>query len=130
MPDLIIPEDKKTPAVTFYFNQGVFHLKGKSIPENAVDFYNPIIEALVAYGNHAQPVTTVNFALEFFNTSSSKCLLKLLSALANINRRLTKVVINWHYDPDDEDLLETANDLETSCGLEFNYIAVEDSALD
>jgi hypothetical protein len=126
MAELNIPSAKLTPSVMFDFSKGFFEIKGSSIPENAVEFYDPIIAAVLKYGENALPVTTVNFHFTFFNTSSSKCLLKLLSAFSSLNKRATKVKINWSYDPDDEDLLETANDLESSCGLEFNYLAVED----
>lgn len=125
MNELIIPQAKLTPSVNFNFQSGIFEMKGNSIPENAPAFYDPLCEAVNQYGTNAQANTVLNIRLNYFNTSSSKCLLKLFSAFSSLHNKVTQVEVNWYHDPDDEDLLETANDLEFSCQLEFNYIAVE-----
>lgn len=123
MEALNIAEAKNTPSIVFDLKNGNLEIKGKSIPENAPDFYQPLMEAIQVYSEALQAITTLNFSLLFFNTSSSKYLLKILTAFATLNKRGTKVVINWYHDPDDEDMLETANDIENSCGLEFKYHA-------
>lgn len=116
---------KSTPAITLNFLNGTFELKGISIPENAIGFYEPVLEAIREYENKAQANTTVTFALTYFNTSSSKCILRILSAFADMHKRVTKVKVEWYYDISDDDQLETANDLEDSCNLEFKYIGVD-----
>lgn len=122
---LNLAESKLTPRVNFDFSTGTLDITGKSIPEDAPGFYSTIMDAVIRYEQSPQAVTTLNFALVYFNTSSSKCLLKLLTTFSAMNKRLTKVKVNWSYDVDDEDQLETANDLESSSGLEFNYIGVD-----
>jgi SiaC family regulatory phosphoprotein len=123
---LTIAEGKHTPSIDFDLAKGTLNLKGKSIPENAPEFYQPLIEAITEYALALQPITTLNISLIFFNTSSSKYLLKVLTSFASLNKRGTTILVNWHHDPDDEDMLETANDLENSCGLDFKYVVDED----
>jgi hypothetical protein len=123
---LTIEEGKHTPSINFDLTKGILNIKGKSIPENSTEFYQPLIEAITEYGLALQPTTTLTISLIFFNTSSSKYLLKILTSFASLNTKGTTVLVNWHHDPDDEDMLETANDLENSCGLDFKYIVDED----
>ncbi|MCC6371513.1 MAG: DUF1987 domain-containing protein [Bacteroidia bacterium] len=124
---LSIAEAKSTPAIRFDLNAGQLDIKGRSIPENAPEFYQPLMKAIDEYGTNPQSETIVNFALVYFNTSSSKCLLRILTALSNINTKGTKVKINWYYDGSDDDQLETANDLESTSDLHFNYICVDEN---
>ena len=74
MESLKIEGSPKTPTVNFDPN-GVVELKGRSIPENSIEFYKPIIAWLDEYNSNAQSETAVNIQLEYFNTSSSKCIL-------------------------------------------------------
>ena len=62
----------KTPTILFDINQGILEIKGRSIPENSIEFYKPLVDALDKYSAVIKPVTTVNIQLEYFNTSSSK----------------------------------------------------------
>ena len=43
MDPLIIEESIKTPSITFNPNTGVLEIKGKSIPENSLEFYKPCL---------------------------------------------------------------------------------------
>ena len=71
----------KTPTVNFNAESGVLEIKGRSIPENAVEFYKPLVDWIGSYGDSAKPQTTVNIQLEYFNTSSSKCILDVFKKL-------------------------------------------------
>ncbi len=42
MEPIIIEGTPKTPTVKFDAAQGVFEIKGRSIPENSVEFYKPL----------------------------------------------------------------------------------------
>ena len=61
-----------TPYVHLDANTGEFCLKGVSIPENATQFFLPIMSWLEGYAQQPQPKTTVHIQLEYFNTSSSR----------------------------------------------------------
>ena len=67
----------KTPSVRLDGTTGIIEVKGRSIPENSVEFYKPLIDWLEKYGAAPCANTVVNIQLEYFNTSSSKCILDI-----------------------------------------------------
>ena len=81
MNSLIIEGSPKTPNINFDGNEGSFLISGRSIPENSLDFYKPVMEWLDFYIVEPKEATTVNIKLEYFNTSSSKCLLDVFKKL-------------------------------------------------
>ena len=117
----------KTPIVNFDPFDGLLELKGRSIPENSIEFYKPLFDWIDNYSNEPQPVTTVNIVLEYFNTSSSKCILDFFKKLETLNNGgRTTVTINWHYEEDDEDMLEAGEDYQAIIDLPVKMIEVEE----
>jgi tRNA(Phe) wybutosine-synthesizing methylase Tyw3 len=84
------------------------------------------VDALDRYASSAKPVTTVNVQLEYFNTSSSKCILDVFKKLEGINKGGSAVTINWHYEEDDEDMLEAGEDYEAIISVPFKMIEIEE----
>jgi hypothetical protein len=116
----------KTPTVLFDSEAGVMELKGRSIPENSIEFYKPIVESLDDYSNGPQSSTKVEIQLEYFNTSSSKCILDLFKKLEAIHKAGNQVSINWYYEEDDEDMLEAGEDYQAIIKVPFTMIEVEE----
>lgn len=121
MEDIRIAPTQKTPAVHFTA-AGNLELKGRSIPENSLEFYKPLIDWLDQYIEQPSAETNVHVQLEYFNTSSSKCLLDLFKRLESLN----KVTIHWYYEQDDEDMLEAGEDYEAIVSIPFKMIEVEE----
>jgi hypothetical protein len=46
MGKISIEGTSKTPTVLFDAEAGLMELKGRSIPENSIEFYKPIVESL------------------------------------------------------------------------------------
>jgi hypothetical protein len=78
------------------------------------------------YAESPKENTVVNIQLEYFNTSSSKCILDVFKKLEKINTNSNKVVINWYYEEDDEDMLEAGEDYEAIINIPFKMIEVEE----
>jgi SiaC family regulatory phosphoprotein len=102
---------------------GHLELKGRSIPENSLEFYKPLIDWLDEYSRGSASETNVHVQLEYFNTSSSKCLLDFFKRLESIG---SKVTIHWYYEQDDEDMLEAGEDYEAIINVPFKMIEVEE----
>ena len=126
MKNLIIKGEAKTPTVEFDYNKGELVISGRSIPENSIEFYKPLIEALESYNSNSQSNTKVDIQLEYFNTSSSKCILDVFKKLEAINSGSSEVVINWYYEEDDEDMLEAGEDYQAIINIPFKMIEVEE----
>jgi len=116
----------KTPTILFDINGGVLDIKGRSIPENSIEFYKPLVDALDKYSVATKSATTVNIQLEYFNTSSSKCILDIFKKLESIHKSGSDVTINWHYEDDDEDMLEAGEDYQAIIGIPFKMIPVSE----
>jgi hypothetical protein len=124
MESLSIEGTAKTPTVRFDADSGIIEIKGRSIPENSIEFYKPLVDWLDKYGKTAKPVTKVNVQLEYFNTSSSKCILDVFKKLEGIHKSNHEVVINWYYEEDDEDMLEAGEDYESIIRVPFKMIEI------
>ena len=119
MSNLIINDSIKTPSVAFDIT-GILEIKGKSIPENSLEFYRPIFEWLDNYSQTPAPKTELKISLEYFNTSSSKCLLDILRRLETINLSgKSEVKVSWYYDADDEDMMEAGEDYQALVKVPF-----------
>ena len=123
MEDIRIEGTPKTPTVHFNAASGSLDIKGRSIPENSIEFYKPLMDWIEEYAKSAQPKTTVNIQLEYFNTSSSKCILDLFKKLEAVNN---EIVINWYYEEDDEDMLEAGEDYDAIINSPFRMIEIEE----
>ena len=98
MEPISIEGTPKTPTVHFDSSEGVVEIKGRSIPENSIEFYNPLVDWLEKYLSNPAELTKVNIQLEYFNTSSSKCILDVFKKLEAINKSGNELVIIWFYD--------------------------------
>lgn len=124
MEPIIIEGTPKTPTIKFDSAQGIFEIKGRSIPENSVEFYKPLVDWLDSYKETPLPKTVVNIRLEYFNTSSSKCILDVFKKLETIHKAKNEVEVNWYYEEDDEDMLEAGEDYESIIRVPFKMIEI------
>lgn len=124
MEPIIIEGTPKTPTVNFDAAHGIFEIKGRSIPENSVEFYKPLVDWLDTYKEGPLPKTVVNVKLEYFNTSSSKCILDVFKKLEAIHKSKNEVEVNWYYEEDDEDMLEAGEDYESIIRVPFKMIEI------
>jgi hypothetical protein len=124
MESLLVEGTAKTPSIRFDGDHGLIEIKGRSIPENSIEFYKPLIDWLDKYSQSPKQVTKVNIQLEYFNTSSSKCILDVFKKLETIHKSNYEVVINWYYEEDDEDMLEAGEDYESIIRIPFKMIEI------
>lgn len=122
MDNLTIKETTYTPEILFN-TDGTLSMKGKSYPENAFEFYEPIMDWLEEYfENNAKEKTTFDLEITYFNSSTSKVLFDMLD-LFEENSKDNSIVINWIYDKDDESSKEAGEDIiEDFEDLEINLV--------
>ena len=121
MQDLQIEPTKKTPLVQF-FNSGKLILAGSAYPENANDFFDPLIRWIVEF--HAEAVD-FDLIIEYINTAAAKKLMELLHKLQS-NTNIGVCQVNWFYQKWDDDGLETGQILSDSLpGITFDFVEYE-----
>jgi len=126
METIIREETLKTPYVKFDGEKGLVEIKGRSIPENSIEFYKPLIDWLDKFADQPTGRTSVNVKLEYFNTSSSKCILDIFRKLELMHKKGDEVEINWYYEEDDEDMFEAGEDYQSIINIPFKMIEMEE----
>ncbi|TVR38605.1 MAG: DUF1987 domain-containing protein [Cryomorphaceae bacterium] len=127
MENITLEGSTKTPSVQFDATKGSLAIRGRSIPENSIEFYSPLLDWIDTYGTNAKNPTVVIIQLEYFNTSSSKCILDIFKRLEKIRSQGNEVLVKWHYEADDEDMLEAGEDYQAIISLPFEMIEVEEA---
>lgn len=105
-----ISETEDTPEIKLDAAQGTFYIKGISLPENAPNFYLPVIDWLKKYLAGPNPETVFVFNLKYFNSSSSKQLFSILQLLKSLETYGKKIEIQWEYIEGDEMMEEEAQE--------------------
>ncbi|MFC5429737.1 DUF1987 domain-containing protein [Paraburkholderia denitrificans] len=128
MDNLHIAATTTSPEVDFRFHQHVLSIKGESYPENAAAFYAPIIEQLRRYlAENAGAVITIDVALTYFNSSSTKMLFNMFDTLDQAAQSGTRVLMNWYRDEEDETIAEFGEELRADfCAIEFTDRPIAD----
>jgi len=126
MDNLIIEGTKQTPEIDFDAISGVLKLSGRSIPENTFEFFNPVLIWLDEFSGQAPDKVIAKINLEYFNTSSSKYILEILKRLKSVLKDDKDVLVEWYYEEDDEEMMETGEDYEDVSGLPFEIISIEE----
>lgn len=85
------------PTVTLDKECGIFHIKGRSTPDNAKLFFEPSLQWMDTYASSPNPETNFVFQLEHFNISSSKIILFILYKLHDLQQAGHKVSVTWCY---------------------------------
>lgn len=124
--NLLVEGTVKTPTVVLDADAGVLLIRGRSIPENTIDFFSPINNWVDSYCAIPKDKTIFQIRLEYFNTSTSKCLLDLLRKFENINKYRSEVTVEWFYEINDDDMEEAGQDYQAIVELPFNMIEVEE----
>ena len=119
-----IEATQNTPVIDFDLKKGVLDISGRSIPENSIEFYNPLFSALDSYLDHPSDKTNINIQLEYYNSSSSSCLLSVFKKLEKLNKQNGKVSVNWIYEENDEDILAAGKNFQGMVDLPFTMTAI------
>lgn len=115
----------KSPSVLFN-PDGNLQMWGRSLPENALEIYNPIFNWLDNYISNPSDQTTVEVKLEYFNTTSSKLIYEMFKRFEEINSNGNKINVKWYYESDDPDLEEEGKLLAKIIKLDIELIPVDE----
>ncbi|GIV27802.1 MAG: hypothetical protein KatS3mg027_1616 [Bacteroidia bacterium] len=127
MEKITVEATPKTPYLLLDPKAKSITIKGRSIPENSVQFYTPVFNALDTWiAEKTKDKITVSIQLEYFNTSSSKCILDIFKKLQELLKNGAQVDITWIYEKDDEDMMEAGQDYQTIVGIPFKMVEVEE----
>lgn len=123
-----IAATSSSPEVDFRFSEHALSLRGESFPENAAAFYGPLIAALREFlaRPHGDITMTVDVALTYFNSSSTKMLFTLFDLLDKAAAAGRRVCLDWQHDTEDDTIREFGEELRD----DFRHIEIGLRAVD
>jgi len=122
MNPIIISATEDTPGIRLDETQDIFEISGRSLPEDVVKFYKPILDWLDEYAQSPNENTVFDFKLSYFNTASSKIILDILMKLEALHDDGKNIFIKWHYPSDDEDMMEAGEEYAEIVGVPIEMV--------
>lgn len=124
MPEtLILKKTDVTPGVILNQENGTFSISGRSIMEDALEFYLPLIEWVKEYAKNPNPVTDFVLDIEYLNSASTRKLLNLVVELEKIYEKGNEIKVIWRYEESDDVMKERGEEMQSVVELPFELQA-------
>jgi len=121
--DLNITGTEDTPAIRYDRENNIFEISGRSLPEDVVTFYKPVMEWLDDLEKEPVKDLVFVFKLDYFNTASSKLILDILLKVNDIFLEGTPMVVRWMFLEVDRDLEEAGEEYSELIELPFELVS-------
>jgi hypothetical protein len=125
MEALRIEQTDDSPEVILDQQGNRFEISGKSLPEDVVDFYQPVLDWLGEYRKSPNPRTEFNIKFIYFNTASSKLILDILMIFEEMVEEDHEILVNWFSLKSDEDMQEAGREYEEMVDVPFAHVTNE-----
>lgn len=119
METIRIAATEDTPGVILDPASNQFEISGRSLPEDVVVFYQPVMQWLEELEKAPIPGMVLSIKLEYFNTASSKLILDILLKLEEIFQNGTQLKVVWNFLSSDSDMKEAGEEYSEIVGLPF-----------
>jgi len=110
MENLQIEKTPESPAVNFNADSGILEIKGRSIADDIVHFYRPILSWIDNYCKKPHQKTVMKMFFLYYNTGTSKSISEILKKLDELHKKGFDVKVCWYYDEGDEGSMEDGED--------------------
>ena len=122
MGPLLFENTDDTPKIHFDPSTGLFEMSGRSLPEEVIKFYSPVIDWITAYAETPNEKTVVKLKLVYFNSASQRSLLEVLNAFEKVKDKGKELVIEWYYMEEDDDMREAGEEYEDLLDVPFEFL--------
>ncbi len=116
-----IKATEETPEVFLNTNGDECRILGKSLPENAFDFYEPILQWIRLYCDKVEKPLKLHLQFDYFNSSSGRYLFELLHTLEQSKFKENYRIV-WITDKDDELMFEKGLEYKNLCDIAFDVV--------
>jgi len=122
METLLIQQTDDSPRIVLDPVDKLFEISGKSLPEDVLEFYQPVLDWLNAYKEEPDSKTIFNIRLIYFNTASSKLIMDIFLIFEEMVEEDHDVLIKWHSHHTDEDMQEAGKEFEEMIAVPFEHV--------
>lgn len=123
MKDLVIIGNKQKPDLVFSATTGDLRISGQSLPENANLLYSPVLEWIEEYSKIPAKKTVFSLKMKYYNTASSKMFFSIIKSLNLLFKAGSDIEIEWHFQDDDEDMLDAGEYFRDLVDIPFKFIS-------
>ncbi len=123
MKALILNASEDTPEIIFNPGENVFKVSKISVPENALEFYETVLDWLKEYLQSPNKQNVFEFDLEYVNTASSKQLIQVILSIQKLSE-VSDTSIKWYYESIDEDMFALGRRFQKLVNVNFELIEV------
>ena len=124
MNNLSLAATAATPAVDFDAATGILAISGESYPENAFEFFRPLLAWTAGFLRESSGAATAEIALSYLNTSSIKSVMDLLDLFEAAHREGRQVSVRWSYRKENDRALEMIEEFKEEVTLPFFIVPV------
>ncbi|MDY0099717.1 MAG: SiaC family regulatory phosphoprotein [Bacteroidales bacterium] len=118
-----IPSTNTSPEVIL-MPGGTIKIKGRGLTVNRVDVPEKIMKWIEEYLLDPAESTCVDICFEYLNSYSSTILVTIIKKISTVLLKGKKLIINWHYEDDDDDVYERGEYISSSISIPFNFIKI------
>jgi len=119
MVNINIKESSQSPEIIFDYEKSTISISGKSYPENVNETYKELLEAIELYKTCPKKETDINFNWLYYNTATTKIIVKIILELKSID---TKLNINWLVKKDFVMMAEKGELMSELMDIEINIV--------
>jgi hypothetical protein len=120
--ELNIEGTEDTPKIVYNAGERIFELSGRSLPEDVVSFYKPVMEWLKDLAKEEVQDLSFCFKLDYFNTASSKLILDILLEINDIFNEGKSLKVKWYFMEMDRDMEEAGEEYSELVEIPFELI--------
>jgi hypothetical protein len=123
--EIKIAATKETPAFELD-PAGIIKIQGRSMNGYKSEPYRALERWIDRYICNPAELTRVDIFLEYFSSTNLKVYTSLLSKIGSVKMKNKKLVVNWFYEEDDDDIRELGNYISSQVNIEFNIIEIRE----
>jgi hypothetical protein len=124
---LIIEQTTKTPKIIFDPNNKLFEISGRSLPENVVKTYEPVLQWIEQNVGKIQDGIVFNFKVDYLNSASAKMISLILTKLEEFYKSGINIEVKWYYNIDDDDIQSEGEIYAKLKNIPIKLIGIDDT---
>lgn len=118
-------ESGTTPFIKFDTEVNAYQIEGRSLAENAMEFYGNAIQWIDEHLKGKKTKAVLAIKLDYCNTSSYLGIAQVLHKFKELNDAGSSFSVKWMYEEGDEDWLEDGQNFQEASDLPFVFEAFE-----
>ncbi len=118
-----IHQTKTTPFAEL--KDGYLVIRGKSVPFNYPDIYDTIQDRMSIYMNKPEEITRIDICLSAINAVSKRSIINTFQLFEEMGKHGMNILINWYYQPDDEDVYELGEICKSNFDLNIRMLQIK-----